>query len=143
LSCKFNQLTTSGEVGFSLMEAIVATVIAVIAVVGLAYTFGLGRSFINAFEVRRMADMKAQGCMEWLGTLPAGSPDLAVLTHQSQPFTFDGRPIGSMVWRVEHATFPHVPSSVGNRLLLVSTSVSWTLGGMADSVVYTRMVVSQ
>src|SRR2546426_12733052 len=38
------------EQGFSLIEAVVATVIAALAVVGLAHTFGLGRAFINRFE---------------------------------------------------------------------------------------------
>jgi hypothetical protein len=122
------------------MEAIVATVIAVIAVMGLAYAFGLGRSFINAFEVRRVADMKAQGCMEWLGTLPSSSPDLSLSTHPAQPFVFGGRTVGSMVWRVVSPTSAQVPASITGELRVVSVSVSWTLGGMADSVLYTRMV---
>ena len=35
------------------MEVIVATVIATIAVVGLAYTFGMGRGFIRPGLARR------------------------------------------------------------------------------------------
>ena len=33
--------------GFTLVEAIVATTIATIAVVGLAYSFGTGRALVN------------------------------------------------------------------------------------------------
>jgi Tfp pilus assembly protein PilV len=128
------------DAGFSLMEAIVATVIAVIAVMGLAYTFGLGRSFINAFEVRRMADMQAQGCLEWLGSLPGNSSNLAVAPHPAQPFLFSGRPIGSLVWRVAIPTPAEAPAAATSRLRMVSVTVSWTVGGMTDSVMYSRMV---
>ena len=43
------------ESGFSLMEAIVATAIAVIAVLGLAYSFGQGRAMIGRYEISRAA----------------------------------------------------------------------------------------
>ena len=57
-------------VGFSLMEVIVATLIATIAITGLAYTFGLGRSFIDRYELSRAALAAAQGKVEALMATP-------------------------------------------------------------------------
>ena len=39
-----------GERGVGLMEVIVATIIAVIAIVALAYTFGMGRGLVNRYD---------------------------------------------------------------------------------------------
>ena len=41
--------------GFSLIEVLVALVIAVIAILGLAHTFGAGRGLINRYDTAREA----------------------------------------------------------------------------------------
>lgn len=126
------------------MEAIVATVIAVIAALGLAYSFGIGRSNINRFEVARSADALAQSRMEALGVLAEGHPtsdSLHVGAHPSTPntFAYHGRVIGQEYWRVEPAPLT-VPAPIRANMVRVTTTVSWTLGGFADSVGYTRLV---
>ena len=128
------------ESGFSLMEAIVATVISVIAVVGLAYAFGLGRSFIDDFQVRRVASGAGQACMDSLITLPVGSPALTPGTHPAIPMTFTcwGRPMGTITWRV---TAPSdAPASVATLLREVTATVAWTNGSLSDSLSFTRLV---
>jgi len=43
------------ERGFSLAEALTGATISVIAVMGLAYSFGVGRGLVNRYEVARAA----------------------------------------------------------------------------------------
>src|SRR6186997_61059 len=71
----------ANERGFSLIEVIVATVIAVIAVVGLAHSFGVGRGLIDRHENARDALGLAQQRVEYLLNRPPGHPDLAPGTH--------------------------------------------------------------
>ena len=119
-----------------------ATAIAVIAVIAMAYSFGLGRSFINVFEVRRVADARAQGCMEWLSSLPATDPNLGLGAHPPapQPFIVNRVTIGGVRWMVGPAT--DVPPVAAALLRDVTVSVNWNVGGFADSVTYSRLVVS-
>ncbi len=131
-----------GESGFSLMEAIVATVIAVLAVVALAYTFGYGRAFINGFEVRRVAEGAAQAYMDSLGTLPVTSTGLTLGAHPAapDPFVCNGRALGTISWRVSAPS--DVPPGVINSLHEVTVTVAWTQGGISDSVAFTRVVAA-
>lgn len=126
------------------MEAIVATVIAVIAALGLAYTFGIGRSNINRFELARSADAIAQSRMESLNLLldtSPGSDSLAVGTHPNVPnvFAYHGAPLGVEYWRVDAAPVA-VPSAIRGRMVALTTIVRWTWGGFDDSIAYTRVV---
>lgn len=126
------------------MEAIVATVIAVIAALGLAYSFGIGRSNINRFEVARSADALAQSRMEALGVLAEGRPtsdSLHVGVHPAtpNPFSYHGHVIGQETWRVEAAPLT-VPAAIRANMVRVTASVAWTMGGLSDSVTYTRLV---
>ena len=130
----------TGEAGFSLMEAIAATIIAVVAVLGLAYSFSIGRGFIDTFEVRRIADAKAQGCMEWLGSLPAADPNLADGAHGPQPFQVDGRTVGALAWSV--GPVADAPANVQSLLRDVRVTIAWTYGTFPDSVAYVRTVAA-
>ena len=130
--------------GFSLMEAIVATVIAVIAALGLAYTFGIGRANINRFEAAREADAIAQSTMENLSLLADASPaseSLAVGSHPDSPptFSYQGHAIGSEYWHVDRAPVT-VPYPIRGKLFRVTTVVTWTMGGFPDSVTYNRLM---
>lgn len=90
--------------GFSLTETVVAVSIAVIAILGLAYTFGLGRGFIARYEVARTALGEAQQRMESLAALP---PALLVLgTADSVAFVVRGSALGHTSWRVEPVDEP-------------------------------------
>ena len=126
------------ERGFSLLEAILGTMIAVIAVMGLAYSFGLGRGYIDRYQIERAADFLAQRRMEWLGSLALRTnPAFAIGTHSDaqSTFYFKGTAIGSEGWRVAPA-----PAAVPQHALIkeVTVTVRWTAGGFPDSVVYQR-----
>jgi prepilin-type N-terminal cleavage/methylation domain-containing protein len=88
-----------GQRGFSLIEAVVAIVIAVIAVLGLAYSFGLGRGFIGRHEVARVALASAQRRLDSLAVLTAAQ--LVPGTADSVAFVVHGRTLGWESWRVE------------------------------------------
>jgi prepilin-type N-terminal cleavage/methylation domain-containing protein len=85
--------------GFSLMEVVVATLIAAIAVIGLAHTFGLGRGQIERFSVARTALAAAEEQMSVLSMLTRTHPFLAEGQHDST-FVVDGQQIGEMRWIV-------------------------------------------
>jgi hypothetical protein len=122
------------------MEAIIATVIAVIAVLGLAHTFGLGRGFAVRFEVARMALGIAQSRMEALTVLPSTDPSLAIGTHPATPldFTYRGVPIGTETWRVEWYDDP-ASSALTTDLKRVTVLISWQRGADTDSVQLVRL----
>ena len=133
------------ELGFSLLEAIAATVIAVIAALGLAYTFGIGRANVNRFEVARTADAVAQSRMEMLGVLaaaPVQGESLQVGTHPDAPnaFASNGRTIGQEYWRVDMVPAESLPPPIQGKLVKITAVVAWTLGGITDSVTYHRLV---
>jgi hypothetical protein len=91
--------------GFSLMEAVVATAIAVIAVLGLAHSFGMGRALIVRYELGRAALGVATRRMEALAarsplTLPAPSAD-------SVAFVYKGNAIGMESWTVQWVDDPY------------------------------------
>jgi type II secretory pathway pseudopilin PulG len=130
------------ERGFSLMEALVATVITVIAVIGLAHTFGMGRGFIDRFEVARSALAAAESRMEFLSALRSWSPELMIGDHPAipNPFVFGNpaRTIGTETWRVEWFDDPVTPGTIQD-LKRVTVVVRWTMAATADSVTFTRL----
>lgn len=126
------------ERGFSLMEAIIATIITVIAVMGMAYSFGLGRSWIDRFELARVADGVAQAQMERLGTLAPGATDLTIGPHPAipPPFTYNGITYGNLHWLVQA---PDVSIPARATLRQVTVTVAWTRAGLKDSLSYQRL----
>ena len=136
------------EQGFSLMEVIVATVIATIAVVGLAYTFGMGRGFINRFEVGRAALAAAQGRLELIASLPAGDPLVSLLpaTHQAD-FIVGGRVMGTERWTLGWTDDPAdgtasttPPDQDTSDLRVAVVTVAFQQGSVQDSVQLTRLL---
>ena len=69
------------ERGVGLVEVVVATVIAVIAILALAYTFGTGRGLVNSYEAARVGLAAAQHRMEALSAAPDTSTELGLGTH--------------------------------------------------------------
>jgi hypothetical protein len=128
------------ESGFSIMEAMVATVIAVIAVIGLAHSFGLGRAFVDKFEIGRMAMSVATARREALSVLPSTAPDFAIGNHPAAPlpFNLEGAPIGTETWRVSWFDDPVTPGTTTD-LRRVTVVVAWGQGIDADSVSMTRL----
>lgn len=130
------------EAGFSLMEVIVATVIATVAVLGLAYTFGMGRAYINRFATARAALAEAQARLETLAVLPPGSASLTLGTHAAD-FTIDGALLGKTLWRVTGYDDPADGMGAADSkpvdLKRVVVVVSWQSGALTDSVRLERL----
>ena len=132
------KLDGSQESGFSLMEVIVALVIATIAVVGLAYSFGMGRAFINRFEMARSGLGAAQNLMETLTVTPPTDTLLSVGLHQ-RPFVLEGAVVGMLAWNVVLVG----ATGTGSDLKQVTTMASWVAGSQRDTVQLTRLMPKQ
>lgn len=127
--------------GFSLIEALTATVIAVLAVLGLAYTFSVGRGQVNRYEVARAALGEAENRMERLlqlaGTTPT-SDSLAVgYRSTALPFTVQGATLGAVWWHVDPYDDPDLPDNPDLRRLVVC--VRWNTS-VPDSVQFSQLL---
>ena len=134
--------------GFSLIEVVVSSVVTIIAVMGLAHLFGIGRALINHDEVARAADGVAQQRFELLARLSPSSGDLVVGTHQDTvtAFTFQGVKVGTQTWTV--AWFDDPLDGLGaidpnpKDLKRVTVMVKWGKGVEADSLNIVRLFAS-
>lgn len=126
------------ERGFSLMEALTGATISVIAVMGLAHTFGMGRALVDRYEVARMALSEAESQLEALTLQPAGDPTLAIgYVSPATPFMYQGTTLGSQGWRVIAYDEPHLPGT--SDLKRVIMTVRWQQGNRADSLSLDRL----
>jgi hypothetical protein len=105
---------------------------------GMAYSFGLGRSWIDRFELARAADGVAQAQMERLGTLAPSASDLTIGAHPSLPivFSYNGINYGDVHWNVQA---PDVSVPARAALRQVNVTVAWTRAGLRDSLSYQRL----
>lgn len=131
------------ERGVGLMEIIVATVIATIAILGLAYTIGTGRSLLNRYELARAGLAAAQGRMEKLAVARGGDPQLVIPAGQSsasytEPFVVRGAAVGAAAWTVSWVTDPADTVPGGHSLKQVLVRVSWSTGADSDAVTLQR-----
>ena len=125
------------------MEAIVATVIAVIAVLGLAYSFGQGRAMIGRYEIARVALAAAQDEMETLSVTPPNDPALAIGSH-TRTFVVGGQSLGMIQWNIGKFDDPaNGLGGTGFDLKQVVVTVSWTAGFDPGSVSLTRFFPSR
>jgi hypothetical protein len=92
--------TPRGERGVGLMEIMVATVIAVIAIIALAYTFGTGSGLVGRYAGARLGLAAAQRRMEILSTLPASAAELQLGSTHSADILVDGRKVARETWTV-------------------------------------------
>jgi len=129
-------LNLSRNGGFSLIEALVAMVIATLAVMGLAHTFGLGRAFINRFEVARAALGVAQQRLEILHTERQDSEDFSGDSLHVRPFEHAGKVLGTEEWAVTWYDDP--ATEISHDLKLVTVTVHWNFGTQADSISLSR-----
>ena len=114
----------------------VATVIATVAVLGLAYTFSLGRGFINRFEIARAALNAAESRLDQLHD-NLDSPDFSTDSTHVRPFNHAGREVGLEEWNV---TWFDDPATFDSQdLKRVQVVVSWRLGGIPDTVRLSRL----
>ena len=116
---------------------LLAAVGTTLAVMGLAHTFGLGRAFINRFEVARAALGVAQQRLEILHTEPRDSEDFSSDSLHVRPFERAGRVLGTEEWAVTWYDDPATPG-VSHDLKLVTVTVHWNFGTQADSISLSR-----
>jgi hypothetical protein len=131
------------ERGVGLMEIIVATVIATISVLGLAYTIGTGRTLLNRSELARAGLAGAQRRMEILSAARGTDPQLTIpdgrpSASYSEPFVVGGAPVGIVRWTVTWVTDPADTVLNGHSLRLVSVRTSWSTGTDSDAVTLQR-----
>lgn len=120
-----------------MMEAIVATVISIIAILGLAHSFGVGRGFIERYAVGRAALSAAQGRMEALSVLPPTADSLATNRFFLQPFNYRGAEAGTIEWRIEPYDDPVVSGPYN--LKKVTVVARWGPGVEQDSLRLSRL----
>jgi hypothetical protein len=122
------------------MEVIVSTIIATIAVIALAYSFGAGRGLVNRYELARMALAAAQRRMELLEAAGDTALVLAVpSTHGPQDVDVDGRPVLRESWTVtpyHDAASKHAGST---DLKKVTVTVAWGGRSAAETIQLTRL----
>lgn len=126
------------ERGFSLAEALTGATISVIAVMGLAYSFGVGRGLVNRYEVARAALGEAQSQLEALQLVPPGDPSMAIgYISPPIPFRYQGATLGTSSWRVLAYDDPNLPGTVN--LKRVVMTVRWSRSAQSDSVSLERL----
>jgi hypothetical protein len=130
------------ERGVGLMEVVVATVIAVIAVVALAYSFGSGRGLVNQYEIARIALAAAQRRMETLSTLPATAAEVQTGSHPpsgTYPVQVDGGTVARESWTVETYDDPVDGLHGDADLKRVKVTVRWGGGSPGETIEFTRL----
>jgi hypothetical protein len=126
------------ERGFSLMEALTAATVAVIAVMGLAYSFGVGRALVDRYEIARAALAEAENQLEALTQLPASDPTLAVgYMAPPTPFRYEGVELGTQNWLVTAYDEPNLAGTMNMRRVRVI--VRWQQNASADSLMLERL----
>lgn len=122
------------------MEAIVATVVAVLAVIGLAHTFGLGHGFIDGFSASRAALGEAQRRMEWLAMYADSSALFTVGDHPASPIPFSvpGVTQGTIRWHVDSYDDP-ITGGITDDLRRVTVSVSYRTMSTTDTASVVRL----
>src|SRR5262245_38896976 len=127
--------------GFSLMEALTGATISVIAVLGLAYSFGVGRGLVNRYEVARAALGEAQSQLEALQLVVARDPNDPTMAFgyasPATPFRYEGATLGSTSWKVLAYDEPSLPGIANLKRVVVT--VRWTQNAHPDSVWLERL----
>jgi hypothetical protein len=120
------------------MEAVVATGIATIAVLALAYSFGNARGLVDRYGSARVALAAAQRRIEFLGVLDASAAELQAGTTHHGNVVVDGATVARESWTV--IAFDDPANGAGQAdLKLVTVTVSWGTGAPAEQVQLTRL----
>jgi hypothetical protein len=130
------------ERGIGLFEVIAGTLVATVAVLGLAYSFGIGRGLIDRYEVARCALGEAQRIVDSLAVQPSAN-----LVPGSVPFVADGVTVGTTSWTIDWVDDPvdglasgSPPDPDPNDLKRIVVTVSWQIGTSHDDLGLTRIV---
>ena len=115
-----------------------AATISVIAVLGLAYSFGVGRGLVNRYEVARAALGEAQSQLEAMQLVAREDPTMAIgYVSPPTPFRYQGATLGTSSWQVLAYDDPTLPGPVN--LKRVVMTVRWTQSAQPDSVSLERL----
>ena len=130
------------EDGFSLTEAIVAAAIAVIAVLGLAHSFGVGRALIDRYAIARAATAVAERRLEQLTILPGSAPEFTIGSYRA-PFFFNGEEIGTETWTIEWLDDPADGTGSSDPdphdLKKVTVEIRWRMAADSDVIRLSRL----
>ena len=120
------------------MEALTAATISVIAVTGLAYSFGAGRGLVDRYELARAALGEAQSQLEALTLLPNSDPTLALgYTAPPTPFRYEGSMVGTESWSVRAYDEPNLPGTINLKRVVVT--MRWHKNARTDSLSLERV----
>jgi Tfp pilus assembly protein PilV len=134
----------SPESGFSIMEAVVATLIATIAVLGLASSFGSARGLVDRYAEARVALAAAQRRMEILSVLDANAPELQIGTAHQADVVVDNAIVARESWTIAAFDDPANGTGAGQTdLKQVTVTVSWGAGAPAEQVQLVRLFPAQ
>lgn len=135
----------SAERGLGLFEVIAATLIASLAVLGLAYSLGIGRGLIDRYEAARVAMGEAQRVVDSLAVQPPGS-----LVSSGEPLVLSGSTVGSIAWTIDPCVDDPADGIGGADadnntcdMKRITVLVSWNLGGSSDNLGLTRLVLAK
>jgi hypothetical protein len=130
-----------------MMEVIAAIVVAVVAILGLAYSFGTGRALIDRYARSRAALAAGEGQMEMLSVLAASDTALSIGASHTRDFVVDGQVVGIQEWNVVWVDDPIDGTGGGdpspNDLKRVTLQVSFHQGSSGDVVELTRFFPAQ
>lgn len=131
--------------GIGMFEVMAGTLIATLAVLGLAYSFGVGRGLIDRYEVARRALARSELLVDSLSTR-----NPTVLQDGTQTFWVDGVPVGTEQWAITPVDDPidgtaggSPPDPTPADLKRIRVTVSWNIGSSGDSLGLTRMVLNR
>lgn len=135
------------ERGLGLVEVIAGTLVATLAVLGLAYSFGIGRSLIDRYAVARLAMGRAQLLVDSLGTV---APAALIPGTYTRPFWVDGQQMGNEQWTIGTIDDPidrlatdAPPDPQPADLKRIAVTVDWTLGTSHDQLSLSRVVLAR
>src|SRR5262245_38913128 len=145
--------TVNDEGGFSLVEVLVAAVVAVVAVLGLAYSFSTGRGMIDRYAAARDALAAAEQRMDRLSVLGLKEPSNMELDalpspgkrHGPFPRPLDGNTTGTeewtVTWKDDDADGLGGADPNPNDYKEVTVVVRWMSGHLQDHVELSRIIL--
>ena len=121
---------------------IASTLIAALAVIGLAYSFGIGRGLIDRYQYARNALGQVSGVLDSLTTL---NLPLTTPSSVTRSFFVDGMPVGTLTYATSWVDDPADGMSPAdpdkNDLRRVVVRAEWDRNGVHDEIEIERMAV--
>jgi hypothetical protein len=133
----------TGSRGIGLFEVIAGTLIATIAVIGLAYSFGVGRGLIDRYQVARAALGEVQHRMDSLTTVRPVDLRDTVFTDPFDLGTTIGSTTTTITWADDPADGLYPTDTDSFDVKRATVDVSWTLAGMSDHLRLERVFLGK